>query len=206
MPNTMGPAGHVPPSQDGRWPFFPLAFLQDAARFLALADQGQLRLDGEGRLQISSVRRLAAQAILRPKAADPRSEMQAPGLSLVVGLLGQAGYVGTVEDVLHLSAAAHEWLGSPAPIQLARLRDTWWLAPAVNTRWLPWDRRQRPLDSQWRALILEVCRWVAARPTGDWTPGAELYRQGAIAPRAAGYNLPRVHRAVGRQALKVEIV
>jgi hypothetical protein len=49
---------------------------------------------------------------------------------------------------------------------------------------------------------------VAALPTGDRTPGAELYRQGAIAPPAAGYNLPRVRRAVRRQAQaqKVEIV
>ena len=72
---------------DHAWPFYPLAFLHDAARCLALAHQGQLRLNARGRLQVGSVLSLARAVTLGPAHAAPRTEAQAPELSFLIGFL-----------------------------------------------------------------------------------------------------------------------
>jgi hypothetical protein len=65
---------------DTSWPFYPLAFLRDAARCLALVNQSQLSLNPQGRLQVGSVARqllLAQLLFVDGSAGWPRSATQA---------------------------------------------------------------------------------------------------------------------------------
>ncbi len=187
------------------WSLAARSFLHDAARCLALAHQGQLRLDARGQLAAGAIDRLVDELILKPRAPNPQRQAQWPGLSFTLDLLGQAGYLAAGDSLLLLAPAVHDWLGLPASIQLDRIRQVWWLAPLVNTRWLPVNRRQRPLDSHWRSLILHTCRWAVALPADEWTPAEglahHLSEQGAIQATGAGANLPRVRRALRRQSL-----
>ena len=130
------------------WPFYPLAFLHDAARCLALSNQGQLRLNDQDRLQIGSVSRLARVVSLEPEHPDPRSETKAPGLSFLVGLLGHAGFIAAVDGKLCLTATALEWLGLPAGLQVGQLRQVWKLSLSAEVRWLPAELTT--LRSGWR--------------------------------------------------------
>jgi hypothetical protein len=191
---------------DHAWPFYPLAFLHDAARCLALAHQGQLSLNVHGRLQISSVTRLADSLLLRPEAPHPHSEAQAPELGFLIALLGRAGFVGVVEDTLHTTNAAHDWLALPVALQIGALRQVWWHSPTLDGRWLPSTRHRRPQDSYWRQVILEVCGRASDLPPQDWTLVADIHAylatQSLLQPGAGG-NLFQVRRARERRTLAV---
>lgn len=186
------------------WPFYPLALLHDSARCLALVNQDQLQLNPQSRLQIGGVSCLTRAMLLRPQASHPRSESQAPGLSLLIGLLMHAGLVTAQQRHLQLTAAAHQWLDLPAALQLTQLRQVWWSNPAANTRWFPATRRQRPLDSLWHTLTLETARWVAGLCPREWARAADLQAYLAdrdlLGPAGAGRNLPSVHQALQAQS------
>jgi hypothetical protein len=189
------------------WPFYPLALLHDCARLLALINQKQARLNAQGRLQMGSVSRLAGAMLLRPQASQPRSEAQAPELSWLLELLEQAALVEPHQGRLRLSAAAHRWLDLPASLQMDRLRQAWWLDPILEARWLPPTRRQWPLKSRWKALVLETSRWVAGLSPWEWTPTSDLQTyledRGMLGAVGAGRNLPQVRRALNEQSQRL---
>lgn len=189
------------------WPLWALAFTHDAARCLALIHQGQLRLDARGRLRVGSMSRLAEAVSLTPATPHPRSEAQAPELSFLVGLLGQAGLIGAVENQLGLTATTYDWLGLPAPLQVGALRQVWWLAPGLNVRWLPAARRQHPLEGYWKRVVLATCQWVTGLSPNNWTriTTGETYLAGQLTAQSAdkAHNLPSVRRARQRRVATV---
>lgn len=194
--------------QSQAWPFYPLAFLHDIARCLAMADQGVLQLNPQNRLQMSSVARLAAASMVRPEYRRPLSEAQAPGLSFLVGLLGSGGLIGVVADgpaskALRMSPAGHEWLARPSHRQVEQLRQMWWLDPLTATRALARARYRRRLDGHWRQVTLETAAWIAALPEDAWSPLTDLTAHLAargLTSAGASANLPRVQQSFERQS------
>jgi hypothetical protein len=188
---------------DTAWPFYPLAFLHDAAACLALARQDRLRLNRWGRLQAGSIARLARVVSLPPARPQPRSEAQAPELSLLIGLLLRADLLALAGRRIRLGGAAQVWLANPAVLQLEQLRQVWWFHPLINTRWFRATRRQQPLSGRWRGLVLETTRWVTTLSPYEWAPIQYLYQyiedRGFSEPNGEGANLPQVRRAMARR-------
>jgi hypothetical protein len=188
------------------WPAYPLAFLHDAARCLALIHQRQLQLNARARLQISSVSRLAAHLSLCAAVPPPRSEAQSPSMGFLLGLLGRAGWLGAVEDELRLSGGAFDWLALPASRQIDALRQVWWRAPTLDGRWLPATRHQRSQTGYWRRVVHETCAWLVGLSTEDWTAGLRLHdhltRRG-LPETGAGGNLSQVRQARTRRTWAV---
>lgn len=188
------------------WPFYPLAFLQDSARCLALISQTHLRLNPQGYLQPASLSRLAGVMALRPNNAEQlASEAQAPGLSFLLRLLGCAGLTGVVEGSLRLSSTAYEWLDQPAETQLLQLRQVWWSRFVLEAGNLPPLAFPRFLERRWPPLCLEICRWAARLPTEKWTASddlqAYLAKHHLLEPVGHTRSLPNVRRVAERRAL-----
>lgn len=185
------------------WPNHAQAYLHDAARCLALAEQGHLHLDPQGHLRRASLAALARATWQGSDSPDPRTEQAAPRLSFLVRLLAQAGLLGDIDQSLRLSDTAHEWLSRPAEEQLLALRQVWLLSPELTWCWAPANRRRKSLAPQWRFLVLETARRIAALPTDDWTPAqalrADLALEGVLEIKGVDQNLPRVRRASMRQ-------
>lgn len=192
---------------DIAWPFYPLAFLHDAARCLALVRQGQLGLNPQEKLQIGSVSRLVRCMLIRSSNVRARSESQAPPASFLMGLLGQAGLIASAGADLVLNATAYDWLGQPAPLQIEQLRQVWWQAPLLNARWLPPSRHQTSQEGQWRHVQRVTCEWAAALPSEQWTRADEielrLVQAGLVGKVIKGRTLPRVRQAIERRVLGV---
>lgn len=187
------------------WPVSSQVFVHDVAHCLALAHQGELLLDAQGRLQPGSLQRLAAAVSLPVPTVEPRSETQAPALSFLVGLLGAAGFVADVDSTLRLAEAGSNWLGAPPAFQVRQLLDAWWLNPESNARWLSATRHQFPSHNRHRRLLSEVAGWVVSLPPSGWTPAADLEdhltAQDLLSAAGRGHNLPRVRRATRRRLL-----
>jgi hypothetical protein len=188
---------------DPTWPCYPLAFIHDAARCLALAHQGHLSFDARGRLRARSISRLAGVLSLQPATSPPRSETQSPPLSFLFGLLGQAGLMGNVEDRLRVTATAYDWLDLPASLQVGALRQVWWAGPDLNVCWLRSPHRQHPLKSYWKRVVLATCEWVTGLSPSHWTciPEGESYLVELPALQLADKagNLPSVRQARHRR-------
>jgi hypothetical protein len=180
-------------------------FLHDVARCLALVQQGQIQLDGQGFVEANSLQRLAAVVSLPISCAEPCSEAQTPALSFLVGLLGAAGFVASVGATLRLAEAGHQWLGAPPTFQVHQLRDAWWLSPEANTRWLPAGRHDRTRHGRCHRVVLEAATWIRGLPTSTWTRAAvfdeHVASLGLLSAAGSARNLPRVRRATRRRLL-----
>ena len=186
------------------WPFYPLALLHDAARFLAATNQGLVTLNAQNRLQIGSVARLARMSSLRSVRPDPSSESQAPGLSVLIGLLGSAGLVASVGSDLRLTSTAYEWLALQPEGQIEQLRNVWRLHPTLDLRWLPPTRSRRSPADRWQSLVAACCIWVGNLSTETWTPIEQAYEAPSVRKLlesvGEGRNLPRVRKAQARRS------
>lgn len=188
------------PSTPLPWPQAAQALLHDAARCLALADQGRLHLDDAGQPRQATLATLARATWLG--AAPP--DAARTHLFFLVDLLRQAGLAGLIGRTLHTTATALEWLAQPPEQQVLALRQVWWLAPELAWRWLPAERRRRSLIPQWRAITLQTLRHLVNLPPERWTTvqavGLELVAIGVLPLKGVEQNLPRVRQATQRQA------
>jgi hypothetical protein len=177
--------------------------LHDAARCLAIADQGQLHFDDAGRPRQATLATLARATWLGSAPPD----VARARLLFLVDLLRQAGLAGLIGRTLHTTATALEWLAQPPEQQVLALRQVWWLAPELAWRWLPAERRRRSLAPQWRAITLEALRRLANLPPERWTTvhsvGVELVATAVLPLKGVEQNLPRVRQASQRQAVEL---
>jgi hypothetical protein len=105
--------------------------------------------------------------------------------------------------MLVLAPAAHEWLGAPAWLQVAQLREIWWRAPQLNYDLAPGAWGRRPPEDLAERVVQTVASWLSTLPTTAWTPVGKLYthlgsqaRGGLPSPER---NLSRVRQAAARR-------
>jgi len=182
--------------------------LHDVARWLALADQGELHVDGHGRLLPRAIRLLAERSLLfRGAVARTRSQFQAPGLGYAIGLLRCGGLVAAAGKTLHLTLAGRRWLAQPVQAQVGFLRQVWWDNPQLGHRCLPVTRLHDPSLGHWREVVLNLAAWAALLGSEDWTPASEVYgflaQQGVPVVRDPGTSLPRAQQAIARRTSRV---
>ena len=167
---------------DLRSPEFPLLFLHDAARYLALRDLVQNT--GPTPTRYATV------------AAQPTAAAQALAYNFLSALLQAAGLAAPEADTL--TPRARAWLAQPLPLQLDTLRQAWWHTVA----WEPqaWPALDFPhwLAGRWATVVTAVCRWLVQRSTGQWSAWADLERilaeQRLYTPSGIQGNLPRLQR------------
>jgi len=189
------------------WADRSLTFLHDAARSLALVHQGQLHLDPDGGLSASSLEVWAQHTCMKQVAPPPRHEEASPYHSFLFRLLGHAGLIGAAGDRVLLSAAAYEWVGQPPELQLAHLRQMWFLAPEVGWYWLPANSRRPHLNSRWETATMEAVRATTELSTMEWIPVCDLMARlesdGTLASGTMVYNLPKIRRAMEQHAQRL---
>jgi len=189
------------------WADRSLTFLHDAARSLALVHQGQLHLDPDGGLSASSLEVWAQHTCMKQVAPPPRHEQASPYHSFLFRLLGYAGLIGAAADRVLLSTAAYEWVGQPPELQLAHLRQAWFLAPEVGWYWLPANSRRPHLNSRWETATMKAIRATTELSTTEWIPACDLMARlesdGTLALGTTVYNLPKIRRAMEQHAQRL---
>lgn len=180
---------------------YPLVFLHDCARCLALAADTGLALNPQGYLQPKALARIGAVCRLAP--AMP-GERQAPQLSFTARLLWRAGLLEQQESALHCATqATATWLQQAPVTQLLALRNAWWFRLMPDRRYLPALAFPDYLARHWRMIVGAACTWVSRQPTDRTiTTGmlsAALRAQHLTAPPGVQANLPNVRQDVVRR-------
>lgn len=180
---------------------YPLIFLHDCARCLALADGEGFPLNPQGYLQPTTLAR--AGEVCRLASATP-SERESPQLSFTLRLLWEAGLLEYRGAALHCATeAVAAWLRQAPVTQLLTLRDAWWLLLMPDRRHLPAMAFPDYLAQHWRRVIWTTCTWISQRPVDRALTVESLYamlhRRRLTTPPGNQANLPNVQRYVAQR-------
>ncbi|MBN1955875.1 MAG: hypothetical protein JW900_12620 [Anaerolineae bacterium] len=180
-----------------------MALLHDAARCLALAQQGRLGLGPRGYLRRASLQTLAGYTCCQPAGWLASGEPAFPAHRFLLGLLQEAGQVEAAGKALRVADDVRQWLSRPAIEQIGDLRQAWFRSLSLGWRWLAADRAYRAFDRHWQAITLEAVAAVAGLPVAAWTPAAQIIADldahGVLALDEVAHHLPDVRRAHQQQ-------
>jgi len=180
---------------------YPLVFLHDCARCLALATSAGLALNPQNYLQPTALATIAEVCRL---ASVATSEEHAQQLSFTVRLLWQADFLEHRDSALHCAVeATATWLQQPPVMQLQVLRDAWWFRLALDFQHLPTLAFPDHLARHWRKVIRATCLWISQQPTDQPITLKPLYTtlhtQHLTLPPGNQANLPSVQRDVAQR-------
>jgi hypothetical protein len=176
-------------------------FLHDLAWCMALAQQGVLRCNDRGRCAQSSLRRL--RRVVR--TTTPNWLSQRVLLQFMIKLLRTGQLIRIQEHCFCLTPAARLWLTQSPTQQLERLRCIWWSVPELAAYKPARSRAHDERSSYWRAMAVEICRWLGALSPQGWTRAAGVHaflrQRGMGVPRGRSDNLPQVRSARQRRTV-----